>query len=73
MIDLHSHILPGIDDGAKDWDESLWMLSLAAEDSLSEGPQVHQLIDGSIERLANIVRKHLDMESIYRHMGLRKR
>ncbi|MGI6083370.1 MAG: cobyric acid synthase [Limnochordia bacterium] len=55
-------VLPYIDDSG-----------LAAEDSLSEGPQVHQLIDGSIERLANIVRKHLDMESIYRHMGLRKR
>lgn len=23
MIDLHTHILPGIDDGPKDWDESL--------------------------------------------------
>lgn len=31
MIDLHSHILPGIDDGAKDLSESLAMLKLAYE------------------------------------------
>ena len=31
MIDIHSHILWGIDDGAKDRDESLAMLKLAAE------------------------------------------
>ncbi len=30
MVDIHSHILPGIDDGAKTLDESLAMLELAA-------------------------------------------
>ena len=32
MIDLHSHILPGIDDGAKDLDMSLAMARIAVED-----------------------------------------
>lgn len=32
MIDLHSHILPGIDDGAKDMDMTLNMLKIAARD-----------------------------------------
>lgn len=32
MIDLHSHILPGLDDGARDLSESLDMLRLAAAD-----------------------------------------
>ena len=32
MIDLHSHILPGIDDGAKDLEMSLAMARLAVED-----------------------------------------
>lgn len=27
MIDLHTHILPGIDDGPKDWDDSLALAS----------------------------------------------
>jgi protein-tyrosine phosphatase len=30
LVDIHSHILPGIDDGAKTLDESLAMLELAA-------------------------------------------
>lgn len=32
MIDLHSHILPGIDDGAKDMEMTLNMLKIAAKD-----------------------------------------
>lgn len=31
MIDLHTHVLPGIDDGSQNMDMSLEMLSLAAE------------------------------------------
>ncbi|HYP06198.1 MAG TPA: CpsB/CapC family capsule biosynthesis tyrosine phosphatase [Bryobacteraceae bacterium] len=31
MIDIHSHVLPGIDDGAADFNESLQMLELARE------------------------------------------
>ena len=31
MIDIHSHVLPGIDDGAKDWDTCLEMLKRSAE------------------------------------------
>lgn len=30
MIDIHSHVLPGLDDGARNMDESLAMLRLAA-------------------------------------------
>jgi protein-tyrosine phosphatase len=32
FIDIHCHILPGLDDGAKDWDESLAMAQLALGD-----------------------------------------
>ena len=31
MIDIHSHILPGVDDGAMNIEESLEMASMAAE------------------------------------------
>lgn len=34
MIDLHCHILPGIDDGARTVDESLTMAMLAADDGV---------------------------------------
>ena len=30
MVDIHSHVLPGLDDGARTMDESLEMLRLAA-------------------------------------------
>ncbi len=36
MIDLHSHILPGLDDGAADWDRSLAMARHAVADGISE-------------------------------------
>jgi protein-tyrosine phosphatase len=32
FVDIHCHLLPGIDDGATDWDESLAMAELAASD-----------------------------------------
>ena len=35
MIDIHCHILPGIDDGSKNIDVSLEMLKIAEEDGIS--------------------------------------
>ncbi|HEV2590305.1 MAG TPA: CpsB/CapC family capsule biosynthesis tyrosine phosphatase [Gaiellaceae bacterium] len=34
MIDLHSHVLPGLDDGAADMDEALAICRAAAEDGI---------------------------------------
>ena len=34
MIDLHAHILPGLDDGAADWDQALAMCRLAQADGI---------------------------------------
>jgi protein-tyrosine phosphatase len=36
MIDMHSHILPGLDDGAADWDQALAMARVAAGDGIEE-------------------------------------
>ena len=35
MIDLHSHVLPGVDDGVRTLDESLALLRAAAEDGIT--------------------------------------
>jgi protein-tyrosine phosphatase len=35
MIDIHSHILPGVDDGSKCWDMTLKMCQLAIEDGIT--------------------------------------
>jgi protein-tyrosine phosphatase len=36
MIDIHTHILPGLDDGARDLDEALGMLRMAAASGTSD-------------------------------------
>ncbi len=35
MIDIHSHLLPGLDDGSKSWDMTLEMCRLAIEDGVT--------------------------------------
>ena len=34
MIDIHSHILPGIDDGATDWEQAVRMARQAVDDGI---------------------------------------
>ncbi|MEW6079756.1 MAG: CpsB/CapC family capsule biosynthesis tyrosine phosphatase [Thermodesulfobacteriota bacterium] len=34
MIDIHNHILPGVDDGAADMDEAIQMAAIAARDGI---------------------------------------
>lgn len=36
MIDIHTHVLPGVDDGAKDWDICLEMLKRSAENGVKK-------------------------------------
>ena len=36
FIDTHNHVIPGVDDGAKNWDDSLTMLNQAQEDGIVE-------------------------------------
>ena len=35
FVDIHCHLLPGIDDGAKSWDESLAMARMAVADGIT--------------------------------------
>jgi protein-tyrosine phosphatase len=35
FVDIHCHLLPGVDDGAKNWDESLEMAHIAVEDGIA--------------------------------------
>ncbi len=36
MIDMHSHILPGLDDGAADWEQAIAMARVAVDDGITE-------------------------------------
>lgn len=35
MIDLHAHLLPGVDDGPESWDEAIAMVRMAAQDGIT--------------------------------------
>ncbi len=51
IVDMHCHVLPGLDDGAKTFKQSLNMLRLAAEDGITTVVATpHLVFDGS-ERL----------------------
>jgi protein-tyrosine phosphatase len=63
MVDIHSHILPGIDDGSRSLDDSLALCRIAAEDGITtivmtphvmefRYPNTRETIEGPFELLA---------------------
>ncbi len=71
MIDLHCHILPGIDDGAVDLAESIQMAELAAADGIHaivatphNGNGVHT------QRLEEIQRLVSDLQNLLEELGV---
>lgn len=45
MIDIHSHVLPGVDDGAKDMEEAVGMLRIMHDEGITEAiltPHYHR-------------------------------
>lgn len=75
LIDCHSHILPHIDDGAKDPDESLALLSILSEQAVTDvilSPHYypkHESLDQFLERRAEAVRSLCSLDSIDVHEG----
>lgn len=60
MIDIHSHILPGIDDGAKSSSETLDLLKKAEKEGISTiiaTPHHNPEFKPSIETITNLVKK----------------
>ena len=70
MIDLHSHVLPGLDDGARDLEESVAMARAAAADGttvLAATPHVrddYPTPADAMERALAELRSRLDLEGI---------
>jgi protein-tyrosine phosphatase len=46
MIDIHCHLLPGIDDGPKSWEESLDLAQAMVDDGIATAVATPHLIDG---------------------------
>jgi protein-tyrosine phosphatase len=55
MIDIHSHILPGLDDGAKDMDEAIRMCSIAADDGIAQVVATPHHLNGTYYNPKNTV------------------
>src|SRR6266850_917028 len=64
MVDIHSHILPGIDDGARSIEDSLALCRIAAEDGITtivatphvmefRYPNTRETIEGPFAQLAS--------------------
>ena len=67
MIDLHSHILPGLDDGARDMETALHMADIAVQSGVSAVVVTPHCVSDRVEQ----VRKRLaDLQSAVRAEGI---
>ncbi len=57
-MDIHMHVIPGVDDGAKDMDEALSMLRCAEEQGI--GTVIATPHSGAFEGFFNPVRKQFE-------------
>lgn len=55
MLDFHSHILPGLDDGAKDMNTAIEMAKIAVEDGIKEIVATPHFIEGSMESHKDVI------------------
>lgn len=61
MIDLHAHILPGVDDGAQSLPEALEMLTIAEEEGITHLVATPHLYRGKYQKLEQFrIREELD-------------
>lgn len=76
MIDLHSHLLPGIDDGAPDLETALEMLRCAQEDGTTHivcTPHIHAgryaNTPASIQQALQVFREHVQAAGLKVHLA----
>ncbi|RMD86485.1 MAG: hypothetical protein D6813_14870 [Calditrichaeota bacterium] len=63
MIDIHSHVLPKIDDGPQSWEESMAMIRLAQEDGIEEIAITHHILSNlAYEREEEIIIKFQELQ-----------
>lgn len=72
MIDLHCHILPGLDDGAADLAESVAMARVASEDGIRAVVATPHLFRGgiSLDDLAALDRKKQELDRALEREGI---
>lgn len=67
MIDIHNHMLPGLDDGPKDWEESLAMARMAVEDGIREVVCTPHWQSGVYANTRSVIQERL--ESFQKKLG----
>lgn len=67
MIDLHCHILPGIDDGAANVATSLAMLAMAQEDGISHSVMTPHIEPGRFENTLATIQRAADQLNQQKH------
>lgn len=71
MIDLHCHILPGLDDGAADWDEAADMLRISAESGVKRIVATPHVIEGKwLPSWQDIVLKCQQLQALAKTLNL---
>ncbi|MCU0594044.1 MAG: tyrosine protein phosphatase, partial [Desulfobacterota bacterium] len=70
MIDLHCHILPGVDDGSRSAEESLHMARLALEDGIRTIVATPHTLDGTYLNPLHSVSEHvLSLQQVLKERG----
>jgi protein-tyrosine phosphatase len=64
MIDIHAHILPGVDDGAKNWEQSLEMARMAVQDGIRIMVATPHLFKGRTLDLSQINGKEMILQCV---------
>jgi protein-tyrosine phosphatase len=72
MIDLHSHILPGLDDGARDFPEAMAMCRIAVEDGIETIAATPHAYNGSfVSHVADVRALTEKLNARVRERGMR--
>ncbi len=65
MVDIHTHILPGLDDGAKSLAEALEMARIAVADGVSALAATPHVVSGLYDNPPELIREEVDVLNRY--------
>jgi len=71
MIDIHSHILPGVDDGARNLEDSILMAKLAVQEGIHQIIATPHHMNGSFNnRKSDIIQKVMELNEVFSEKGI---